>query len=43
MNLFLFRKIKKKKHFRQKDVVKLYSKIGELTIERDFLKKALDA
>ncbi len=36
-------KNKKEKTFSEKDVVKLYSKIGELTIERDFLKKALDA
>ena len=34
---------KKERLLAEKDVVKLYAKIGQLTIERDFLKKVLDS
>ena len=33
----------KNKEKQQKEITNLYTKIGELTVERDFLKKALDA
>lgn len=33
----------KKKKLAEKEVANLYAKIGELTVERDFLKKVLDA
>lgn len=32
----------KKKRLAEKDMANLYSKIGQLTVERDFLKKVLD-
>jgi transposase len=33
----------KTKEKQQKEITNLYTKIGELTVERDFLKKVLDA
>lgn len=33
----------KKKKLAEKEVSNLYSKIGQLTVERDFLKKVLDS
>jgi len=33
----------KNKEKQQKEITNLYAKIGELTVERDFLKKVLDA
>ena len=33
----------KNKEKQQKEIINLYTKIGELTVERDFLKKVLDA
>jgi transposase len=33
----------KTKEKQQKEIANLYTKIGELTVERDFLKKVLDA
>jgi len=33
----------RKKKLAEKEAVNLYAKIGELTVERDFLKKLLDA
>jgi transposase-like protein len=33
----------RKKKLAEKEVANLYAKIGELTVERDFLKKVLDA
>ena len=33
----------RKKKLADKEVTNLYAKIGELTVERDFLKKVLDA
>ena len=35
--------VEKNKKLAEKELDKLYSKIGQLTIERDFLKKVLDA
>ena len=37
------RVVDKNKKLAEKEIDKLYSKIGQLTIERDFLKKVLDA
>lgn len=37
------RSVDKNKKSAEKEIDKLYSKIGQLTIERDFLKKVLDA
>ena len=37
------RALDKNKEKQQKEITNLYAKIGELTIERDFLKKVLDA
>ena len=33
----------KKKRLAEKEMAELYSKIGQLTVERDFLKKVLDS
>jgi len=37
------KKKKKEEKIKEKEVSNLYSKIGQLTIERDFLKKVLDS
>lgn len=37
------RALDKSKEKQQKEITNLYTKIGELTVERDFLKKVLDA
>jgi transposase len=37
------RAVDKTKENQQKEIDKLYTKIGQLTVERDFLKKVLDA
>lgn len=37
------RAVDKNKEKSQKEITNLYAKIGELTVERDFLKKVLDA
>lgn len=37
------RNVDKNKKLAEKEIDKLYAKIGQLTIERDFLKKVLDA
>jgi len=36
-------KSKKESELKEKEITNLYSKIGQLTMERDFLKKVLDA
>ena len=36
-------KKKKEEKIKEKEISNLYSKIGQLTIERDFLKKVLDS
>ena len=36
-------KNQKESELKEKEITNLYSKIGQLTVERDFLKKVLDA
>ena len=36
-------KSQKESELKEKEITNLYSKIGQLTVERDFLKKVLDA